>query len=141
MLLPIADHQRCSASKSMSLHQHSKEELGIGTSHHQILRAQCVAPHRRRPSLQTTVAQHRQRASYARLGLAQMPSRWSATIFCLQIAARLSHSFQNFDFSTFSIFSIFRFWIPRQAIHQHRLIPLISGPQSSLTIVDWKHRS
>ena len=77
------------------------------------------------------------RGDYARLGLVRMPSRWSATIFvaCISLRDR-SHSFL-----IFSIFSIFQFWIPRQAIHQHRLIPLISGPQSSLTMVDRKHRS
>ena len=40
-----------------------------------------------------------------------------------------------------STFQHFRFSTPGRAIYQHWLIPLISGPQSSLTMVDRKHRS
>ena len=40
-----------------------------------------------------------------------------------------------------STFQHFRFSTPGRAIYQHRLISLISGPQSSLTMVDQKHRS
>ncbi len=73
--------------------------IGMATSHRQNLRAQCSAP--RIASLQTTsTAQHQQRASYAIFGLVRMPSRWSATIFCLHFAARNFFSkFRFFDFS------------------------------------------
>ena len=76
------------------------------------------------------------RGRLCQIGLVRMPSRWSATIFiaCISLRDR-SHSF-----STFSIFSTFRFWIPRQAIHQHQLIPLISRYIPSLMIDHPNHR-
>jgi hypothetical protein len=44
-------------------------------------------------------------------------------------------------FSTFSIFSTFRFWILGQAIHQHQHIPLTYRHISSLIRTHLKHRS
>ncbi len=106
--------------------------IGMATSHRQNLRAQCSAP--RIASLQTTsTAQHQQRASYTIFGLVRMPSRWSATIFCLQIRCA--------KITFFSTFSIFRFSIPLDAMHQQRLIPLTSGLLSSLTRTYPMHRS
>ena len=97
----------------------------MGTSCHQVLRAQCVAPRCRRPPALLN----------ARLGLVTLPSRWNATLFFFACISLREISFQNFNFSTF------RFSIPRQAMHQHRLILLISGPQSSLNMAYLKPRS
>ena len=48
-------------------------------------------------------SRHQQGADYARYGPIRLASRWNATIFyCLQLAARNSHSFRTFDILTYS---------------------------------------
>ena len=103
----------------------------MGTRCHQVLRAQCVAPRCRRPPALLNTDQG---GDYARLWLVTLPSRWNDTVFIACISLR-EISFQNFNFSTF------RFSIPRQAMHQHRPILLISGPQSSFNMAHLKPRS
>ncbi len=68
--------------------------MGIGTSHHQVLRAQYVAPRCRPSALLNT-----DKGRLCQIGLVQLPSRWSATIFCFCFAARNSHCFRFFNIS------------------------------------------
>ena len=91
--------------------------IGIDTSYHQVLRVQCSAPRiaslQRPPVLLNTDkgATKPNQASHA----AKQVERHH--FYCLQIAARNAHIL--FDFFDFFDFLTFRFWIPRQAIHQY----------------------
>ena len=93
------------------------------------------------PLQTTSTAQHRQRGDYALLGLVTLPSRWNATIFWLANRCAIITFFSIFRLFRLFDFSIFRFWIPRQAMHHHQLIPLIPGPLSSLTKTYLIHQS
>ena len=109
--------------------------IGIDTSYHQVLRAQCSAPRiasLQRPLVLLNTDKGRLCQIRASPDAKQVERHQNFACKSLRDNHVLFDFFDFFDF---------RFLIPRQAIHQHRLIPLISGPQPSLTMVDLKHRS
>ena len=104
----------------------------MGTSHHQIARAQCSAPSMAADDHCSTPT----RSDYARLGLVPLPSRWNATISSL-LANRGARSHAFSTFSTFQLFDSESKW---QATCQHYLIPMTSYHLSSLNMVDLIYR-
>ena len=101
----------------------------MGTSHHQIARAQCSAPSRR-PLLNTT------RGDYAKLGLVLLPRRWNATTLYACLSLRENHML-------FRFFRLFNFLILNPMASNQPTSAHSYAPQhlSSLNIDYLNHRS
>ena len=107
VLLPTADHQRCSisASKSMDLHQHGNENWDSNELPPNFGGALCSCPHRCRPPTLNT-----DKGRLCQIGASHVAKQGERHHFCcLQIAARNAHIlFDSFNFFDFSILNPIR---------------------------------